>query len=196
MCQKNYFKNISISQKICNERISKVDSLKADCLNSAYDDKFERLLNKDSDFDIDCFLTLDEQYLESCDIESLVYKPLVSFLIRQNFFHKNQFGFRKKYSTSHATMLLVENFTAAFEKKQCMVGIFLDLSKAFDTIDQKMLLQKLMHYGIRGLRLEWFSSYLNDRTQQVLCNNQLSATLKINCGVPQGSILGPLGYCF
>ena len=69
--KKNYFKNISISQEIRNERISKVESLKADCLNSAYDDKFEHLLNKDSDFDIDSSLTLDEQYLESCDIKSL-----------------------------------------------------------------------------------------------------------------------------
>ena len=69
--KKNYFKNISISQEIRNERISKIDSLKADCLNSAYDDKFEHLLNKDSDFDIDSSLTLDEQYLESCDIKSL-----------------------------------------------------------------------------------------------------------------------------
>ena len=125
-------------------------------------------------------------------LEKIVYKRLVSFLIRQNFFHKNQFGFRKKYLTSHATTLLVENITAAFEKKQCMVKVFLDLSKAFDTIDHKILLQKLMHYGVRGLPLEWLSSYLNDRKQQVLCNNQLSGTLKINCGVPQGSILGPL----
>ena len=73
MCQKNYFKNISISQEICTEKISKVDSLRADCLNSAFDDKFEHLLNKDSDFDIDCSLTRDEQYLESCDIKSLSF---------------------------------------------------------------------------------------------------------------------------
>ena len=72
-----------------------------------------------------------------------------------------------------------------------MVGVFLDLSKAFDTIDHKILSQKLMQHGVRGLPLEWFSSYLNDRTQQVICNNQLSGTLKINCGVPQGPILGP-----
>ena len=59
--KKECFKNISISRETCNEKIGKVDSLRADCLNSAYDDKFEHLLNKDSDFDIDCLLTLDEQ---------------------------------------------------------------------------------------------------------------------------------------
>ena len=107
-------------------------------------------------------------------------------------FLKNQFGFRKNFSTSHATTLLVENITTAFEKKQSMMGVFLDLSKAFDTIDHKILLQKLMHYGVRGLPLEWIFSYLNDCTQQVVCNNRLSDILKIKCGVPQGSILGPL----
>ena len=97
----------------------------------------------------------------------------------QVFFHKNQFGVRKKISTSHATTLLVENITTAFEKKLLMIGVFLGLSKPFDTIDHNILLQKLMHYGVRSLPLEWFSSYLNDRTQQVVCNNRLSDILKI-----------------
>ena len=112
-------------------------------------------------------------------LEKLVHKRLVSFLTGQIFFHKNQFGFGKKFSISHAVTLSVENITTAFEKKQSMVGVFLDLSKAFDIIDHKILLQKLMHYGVRGVPLEWFSSYLNDRAQQVLCNNRLSDILKI-----------------
>ena len=66
------------------------------------------------------------------------------------------------------------------------------MSKAFDTIDHSILLRKLQHYGVRGLPLDWFSSYLSNRFQQVLCNDHLSDKLLLNCGVPQGSILGPL----
>ena len=97
-----------------------------------------------------------------------------------------------KFSTSHATALLVENITTIFEKKQSIIGVFLNLSKAFDAIDHKIMLQKLMHHRVRGVPLKWFSSYLSDRVQQVLCNNQLSDILKIKCGFPLGSILGPL----
>ena len=76
-------------------------------------------------------------------LEKLVYRRLLSFLTRQNFFHENQFGFRKNYSTSHAATLLVENITNAFEEKK----------KVSDTIDHDILLRKLQHYGERGLPL-------------------------------------------
>ena len=76
-------------------------------------------------------------------LEKLVYRRLLSFLSRQNFFHENQFGFRKNHSTSHAATLLVENITNAFEEKKKVFGVFLDLSKAFDTIDHNILLRKL-----------------------------------------------------
>ena len=82
---------------------------------------------------------------------------LISFLTRQKIFHKNQFGFRKNYYTSHAATLLVENITNAFEEKKKVIGVFLELSKAFDTIDRNIL-RKLQHYGVRGLPLDWFSS--------------------------------------
>ena len=125
-------------------------------------------------------------------LEKLVYTRLVSFLIRNSFFHETQFGFRPNNPTSHATTLLIENITEAFEAKQAMVGAYLDLSKAFDTIDHNILLPKLFHYGIRDVPYDWFKSYLTNRQQQVMCQNVLSKVRYINFGVPQGSILGPL----
>ena len=121
-----------------------------------------------------------------------MYTRLVSFLIRSSFFHETQFGFRLNHSTSHTTTLLIENTTEAFEAKQAMVSVFLDLSKAFDTIDHDILQSKLFHYGIRGVPYDWFKSYLTNRQQQVMCQNILSNVKYINFGVPQGSILGPL----
>src|SRR2546428_7841 len=78
------------------------------------------------------------------------------------------------------------------DNNEFSIGIFLDLAKAFDTVDHKILLNKLAHYGIRDTALKWFKSYLNNRSQQVLCNGSLSTLKLILYGVPQGSILGPL----
>ena len=71
-------------------------------------------------------------------------------------------------------------------------GIFIDLQKAFDTVNHKILLDKLEHYGIRGTPLQWFSSYLSNRKQFVHVNDSNSTVLDVTCGVPQGSVLGPL----
>ena len=117
-------------------------------------------------------------------LEKLVYTRLVSFLNRNGFFHETQFEFRPNHSTSHATTLLIENITEAFEGKQAMVGVFLDLSKAFDAIDYDILLAKLFHYGIRGVPYDWFKSYLTNRQQQVMCQNVLSNVKYIDVGVP------------
>ena len=81
------------------------------------------------------------------------------FFKSTKFFHKYQFGFWKNHSTNHATTLFFENITRAFEEKQATIGIFLDLSKAFDTIDYKILMSKLQHYGVRGLPLQLLHSY-------------------------------------
>ena len=87
---------------------------------------------------------------------------------------------------------LINNIVDAFEKRQSVLGIFLDLSKAFDTIDHDILLLKLIHYGVRGVSLEWFKSYLTGRKQKVECAGKLSSNSRdITSSVPQGSILGP-----
>ena len=126
-------------------------------------------------------------------IEKLVYKRLDSFLNKKNFFFNKQFGFRKKMSTSHAISLLVSTVTKNMNKKHKTLGIFLDLSRAFDLVDHDILLYKLNHYGIRGLANSWFRSYLSDRTQQVEINGELSSNIcNIIFGTPQGSILAPL----
>ena len=80
----------------------------------------------------------------------------------------------------------------AIDNKEFTVGIFINLSKAFDTVDHTILLNKLQHYGIRGVVHKWFSNYLSNREQFVKFNETISSQRTIKCGAPQGSILGPL----
>ena len=93
-------------------------------------------------------------------IERIVYNRVYSYFNRNNFFYKLQFWFRKNYGTNHAVTKLVETVIDAFEQKEFVVGVFLDLSKAFDTINYNILFSKLYYYGIRGCALNWFQSYL------------------------------------
>src|SRR5688572_29990758 len=85
-----------------------------------------------------------------------------------------------------------DKITQAIDKNEYSIGIFLDLSKAFDTVDHNILIKKLENYGVRGIPLSWFKDYLTHRQQQVKCNGTISRFKLIKFGVPQGSILGPL----
>ena len=87
---------------------------------------------------------------------------------------------------------MYDKISSAIDNKEYTVGIFIDLSKAFDIVDHDILLSKLEHYGIRGTALSWFENYLNNREQYVEFNGHRSELWRIKCGVPQGSILGPL----
>ena len=88
--------------------------------------------------------------------------------------------------------MITDKMQRAIENKMISCGIYLDLSKAFDTVDQSILLNKLDHYGIRGIANDWFRSYLDNRKQFVTLGNISSEQLLVTCGVPQGSVLGPL----
>ena len=119
--------------------------------------------------------------------EKLMYHRLNSFLDKNNVLFKAQYGFREKHSTQHAildTVNIIQNNT---DLKLFTCGIFIDLKKAFDTVDHAILLQKLGHYGIRGIINDWFSSYLLGRSQVTEVDTYLSSKSQISYGVPQGS---------
>ena len=126
-------------------------------------------------------------------LERIIYKRLYHHLLANDLLYNSQYGFRNKHSTANAVTEFVGKVLYGFEKEECTLGMFLDLSKAFDTIDHKMLLEKLEKYGVRGLANSWFRSYLGNRWQQVKYTNKIrSDPLAVQCGVPQGSVLGPL----
>ena len=125
-------------------------------------------------------------------LEKVMYNRMHRFLEKQNYFYNYHFGFRKSHSTTHAISILVEKIPQSFACKKATLGIFLDLSTAFDTIDHSILLSKLNHYGVRGNELKWFTSYLTGRSQQVKYEGIFSTTLEVTSGVPQGSNLGSL----
>ena len=123
-----------------------------------------------------------------------MHKRLMNFFERHKILYDLQFGFREGHNTSLALTYLIDKVISSLEKGEYVVGIFVDLSKAFDTVNHKILLGKLFRYGVRGVALDWLSSYLSNRTQYVSYNGVDSECMSISCGVPQGSILGPLMF--
>ena len=124
--------------------------------------------------------------------EKLLAKRIYSFLEKQNILYEFQYGFRTGHSTTHALIEITDRIKLAINNNELMCGIFLDLSKAFDTVNHKILLSKLEYYGFRGPVHNLLKSYLTDRKQYVKIGNHKSELRQINCGVPQGSVLGPL----
>ena len=125
-------------------------------------------------------------------LERIVYDQLYNFLVKYSIIIPCQYGFRKLHSTDLAILDLYDKVSNALSNNQYVVGLFIDLTKAFDSLDHSILLRKLERYGVRGTPLEWFRNYLSNRKQYTEYNNHSSDIQNLQCGVPQGSILGPL----
>ncbi len=125
--------------------------------------------------------------------EKIIHKRIVGFLENQNILNPLQFGFRKEHSTSNAITVLTKDVLLGFEHKEYTLAVFCDLSKAFDTLNHDILINKLQRYGIRGVGLKLLSSYLQGRSMFVRNGNEDSDMYNMpKYGVPQGSVLGPL----
>ena len=124
-------------------------------------------------------------------LEKIIYSRTTAFFEKHSVFLPTQFGFRPKHSTSHALLDVVTSSFDNINKNNYTALMFIDLKKAFDTVNCDILLNKLEHYGVRGVMLSLFSSFLHDRSQYVSINNSISCKQNISCGVPQGSVLGP-----
>jgi hypothetical protein len=125
-------------------------------------------------------------------LERIVYDRLYKYLVVNKILTPCQYGFQKAKSTETAILELIDRLVTSIANGNYCIGIFLDLSKAFDTLNHSLLLTKLEHYGIRGLAHTWFKNYLADRRQFTSVNSSDSVVSAVTCGVPQGSILGPL----
>ena len=124
--------------------------------------------------------------------ERLLSKRFLNFFEKHDIITKKQFGFLKKHCTEHAILDLKEFLMNKLDQKEITAVLFLDLQKAFDTVDHDILLKKLYHYGVRGKAHNLLKSYLSGRTQRTKIKNIFSELVSILWGVPQGSVLGPL----
>lgn len=124
--------------------------------------------------------------------EKLVYKRMKSFIEEKNILCTSQYGFRQGHSTEHAILDIVSRIQSNMDAGAFSCGVFIDLKKAFDTVDHSILLHKLDFYGFRGIINVWFRSYLQDRTQITVIDQRSSNKSSVTYGVPQGSVLGPL----
>ena len=124
--------------------------------------------------------------------KKLMHTRMMDFINKFKFLNSNQFGFILVHNISYALLEFLDNAYEAMNKHKVLLAIFLDLPKAFHTVDHEIQLRKLEFYCFRGKSLQWLSSFLSDRTQFIELGNKRSCLCKINIGVPQGSTQGPL----
>ena len=125
-------------------------------------------------------------------LEKVVTNQLRCHLNSNNLYHETQFGFRNNHSTTHALLCCINKYNRLLCQRKAVRSIFLDLTKAFDTVKHEILLQKMEAFGIKDNELNWFRDYLSNRRQKCKIGESFSTWKNMNIGVPQGSILGPL----
>ena len=113
-----------------------------------------------------------------------MYARLYQFLEKSDLFYPLQFEFRAKHSTNHALISITDTIKESIDNNKFSCEVFLDFRKAFDTVNHKILLEKLQHYGTRGMAFNWLQSYLSNRKQYVEVNGTSSDVLDVMCGVP------------
>ena len=125
-------------------------------------------------------------------IEKRIHKRIYQYLDDYNLLDHGQGGFRPKHSTAKTCSHFVNDLYTAINNNKCTIAVYVDAMKAFDTVNHSILLKQMYKLGIKGKILDWVNNYLTKRYQRTLANNVISKEKLITCGVPQGSILGPL----
>ena len=125
-------------------------------------------------------------------LERLILKQVINFLHKHVLLYQYQFGFSENHSKTSALIEIIDGIKNDIDKVDFIIGKYLDFKKAFDTVNHPILFEKKEHYGIRGMPLQFFQSYLSNHKPYVFCNNTSSYNTTNGYGVPQGSVLGPL----
>ena len=128
-------------------------------------------------------------------LERAIYQQMITYLEGNNLLHPSHHGFRRNHSTVTALLEMHSNWVEALEEDKITAVVLLDMSAAFDLVDKNILIEKLKLYGFKEDSTGWLESYMTGRNQQVYIDGELSESLAVNIGVPQGSILGPILYC-